>query len=259
VPFTALEELIVGRGRELDERRKRLFLALSIAIAAPALFVYSLIDVAEGRLLEGLSALPAAAALLVVLPLLRRVRGVVHIFRLVFVLTLFLMVSQLAIGAGEGQAFLWFYFLPLLVFYVAGSREGLAWVALSAAAAAGVFFGVSHAYPVTTGLRFLVTYAIVAILAYGLESSRRRWYEELQQEKEALRQALVQVKTLRRLLPICASCKRVRDDKGYWTMLDQYLEEHADVDLSHGLCPDCMKALYPEFSDEPAPAQRDPR
>lgn len=61
-----------------------------------------------------------------------------------------------------------------------------------------------------------------------------------------LKNALAQVKQLNGLLPICSSCKNIRDDKGYWTQVEFYLTEHADVDFSHSICPDCMKELYPK-------------
>ncbi|MHB0877214.1 MAG: PAS domain-containing protein [Anaerolineae bacterium] len=54
---------------------------------------------------------------------------------------------------------------------------------------------------------------------------------------------------LRGLLPICAHCKSIRDDRGYWHSVEAYMSEHTDADLSHGICPECMKKLYPEFQD----------
>lgn len=46
------------------------------------------------------------------------------------------------------------------------------------------------------------------------------------------------------LLPICASCKNIRDDKGYWNQIESYLQKHSDAEFSHGICPDCMEKLY---------------
>jgi PAS domain S-box-containing protein len=63
-----------------------------------------------------------------------------------------------------------------------------------------------------------------------------------------LQAALASIKTLRGFLPICASCKKIRDDKGYWNQLEIYLREHADVEFSHGICPDCARKLYPRYS-----------
>jgi DNA-binding response OmpR family regulator len=56
-----------------------------------------------------------------------------------------------------------------------------------------------------------------------------------------LQEALARVKTLSGLLPICAWCKRIRDDKGYWNQLEAYLAEHTEADFTHGICPDCAK------------------
>jgi hypothetical protein len=56
---------------------------------------------------------------------------------------------------------------------------------------------------------------------------------------------LVRVRTLKGLLPICASCKKIRDDQGYWNHLEMYIREHSEAEFSHGLCPECVKKLYP--------------
>ena len=62
-----------------------------------------------------------------------------------------------------------------------------------------------------------------------------------------LLQTMAEVKTLSGLLPICAKCKKIRDDKGYWTRIEKYIQQHTDAEFSHGICPDCMKELYAEF------------
>ncbi len=65
-----------------------------------------------------------------------------------------------------------------------------------------------------------------------------------------LQRALADVKTLSGLLPICANCKKIRDDSGYWTQVESYLSKRTDVFFSHGICPDCMRSLYPEYLPE---------
>jgi len=66
-----------------------------------------------------------------------------------------------------------------------------------------------------------------------------------------LRQALASVKTLSGLLPICANCKKIRNDDGYWTLVETYVAEHSDAKFSHGICPDCGKQLYGDlYRDE---------
>jgi len=66
---------------------------------------------------------------------------------------------------------------------------------------------------------------------------------------EELQEALGQIKTLAGLLPICVNCKKVRDDKGYWKDVESYLAAYSEAEISRSLCPDCMKKIYPEFSD----------
>lgn len=70
------------------------------------------------------------------------------------------------------------------------------------------------------------------------QNERNRLIAELQE-------ALANVKTLSGLIPICSSCKKIRDDKGYWNVLEQYLIDHSDAKFSHGVCPDCLKRDFP--------------
>lgn len=65
-----------------------------------------------------------------------------------------------------------------------------------------------------------------------------------------LQQALVDIKTLSGLLPICASCKKIRDDKGYWNQIENYISEHSAAVFSHSICPECFKRLYPYLKDK---------
>lgn len=69
--------------------------------------------------------------------------------------------------------------------------------------------------------------------------ARRLLFQE--QESEITR--------LRGMLPICASCKRIRDDKGYWKQIEVYIEEHSDAEFTHGICPKCMEKMYPDTID----------
>lgn len=76
------------------------------------------------------------------------------------------------------------------------------------------------------------------------EDERERLILELQD-------AIAKVKTLGGLLPICAECKKIRDDKGYWNQIEEFIQTHSEAEFTHSFCPDCMKNLYPEvFQDE---------
>lgn len=64
-----------------------------------------------------------------------------------------------------------------------------------------------------------------------------------------LQRAMAEIKTLRGIVPICASCKKIRDDHGYWKQVEVYVREHTEAEFSHGICPGCMKKLYPELAE----------
>lgn len=72
----------------------------------------------------------------------------------------------------------------------------------------------------------------------------------LQQTIKKLRRALDEVKTLKGLLPICAKCKKVRDDEGYWQSVEKYISQKTEAKFTHSICPDCLKDLYPEYYEK---------
>lgn len=74
-------------------------------------------------------------------------------------------------------------------------------------------------------------------IAKRTEQDRERFIAEL-------REAVAKVRTLSGMLPICSSCKKIRDDKGYWNQIESYISERSTAEFSHSLCPDCIKQLY---------------
>ena len=78
-------------------------------------------------------------------------------------------------------------------------------------------------------------------------SKRKQIEEERNHLIESLQDSLAKIKTLSGMLPICASCKKIRDDKGYWNQIEAYLSKHSEAEFSHGICPGCAKKLYPDY------------
>ncbi len=87
----------------------------------------------------------------------------------------------------------------------------------------------------------LILLAIEDITARRQAEKKR---ERLVKERE---EALAKVKTLSGLLPICSSCKNIRDDEGYWNQIEAYIRDHSEAEFSHSICPDCVKKLYPKL------------
>jgi PAS domain S-box-containing protein len=104
-------------------------------------------------------------------------------------------------------------------------------------------------------------------IIHGASIVARDVTERKEQEKERLHliqdltEALKRVKALSGLLPICASCKKIRNDEGYWEQVETYIKSRSNAEFTHGICPDCVKALYPEYEAQilhglPAPGSK---
>ena len=140
-----------------------------------------------------------------------------------------------------------------------GKKKGWRGVVLFAAGIALILllpvpslFHISFNYFVIS--RFFVTFAIVVIVSYGMESARYmvsrlldEQYQLLRREKDALEEALNDIKVLRGFIPICSSCKKIRNDEGYWEQVETYIQHHSEADFSHSLCPECSDKLYGEW------------
>jgi PAS domain S-box-containing protein len=92
--------------------------------------------------------------------------------------------------------------------------------------------------PITIGGKSMLCSIVHDIsIRKSAERERERLIDEL-------RNALSEVKTLRGFLPICASCKKIRDDKGYWNQIESYIRDHSEAEFTHSICPECAKIHY---------------
>ena len=71
-------------------------------------------------------------------------------------------------------------------------------------------------------------------------------FQDITEQKKAEKE----IKILRGILPICASCKKIRDDEGFWHQVEVYVHNHTDAEFSHGICPECTKKHYPDLMDD---------
>ncbi len=97
--------------------------------------------------------------------------------------------------------------------------------------------------------------AVLGAVILAIVLNAQRLEMELQEAKaraerslEELKTAQAEVKTLSGLLPICAGCKKIRDDQGYWNQIETYIARHSDATFTHGLCPECLARLYPDLA-----------
>lgn len=98
-------------------------------------------------------------------------------------------------------------------------------------------------------LILFVVYFLVQTLSKALEHSQNELSERIRAEKER-EEAISEIQMLRGIIPICCSCKQIRNDKGYFETVEGYISRHSNADFSHTICDDCSKKLYPDFYEE---------
>jgi hypothetical protein len=106
-----------------------------------------------------------------------------------------------------------------------------------------------QAFSVSTlpwGLAFMILSALLGVFWGKIKQADKEKSEVIAE----LQKALKKVKTLSGFLPICASCKKIRDDQGYWNQIEVYISEHSEAEFSHGICPECAQKLYPDIYNE---------
>ena len=138
----------------------------------------------------------------------------------------------------------------------APARRSRAQGVVSAVLLAGAAMGLSRAafflWGPSIDTRFVqgpaLVYIALALMLVNVAASAGFLYLGFDRVERELRAAVSEVRTLSSLLPICASCKKVRDDGGYWRQIETYLRSHSGIAFTHGYCPDCVAKLYPEGS-----------
>ncbi len=145
----------------------------------------------------------------------------------------------------------------LLALRLIGTRRSAAWLLIAAAVTLMGFRRLESllsllAGKLTPDLLFeLNGLAISLLMLSGMWLIRPIFLELARsgQERERLiadlQAALGKIKTLRGMLPICSSCKKIRDDAGYWSQIEAYLSQHSEAEFTHSICPDCMRKLSP--------------
>jgi len=88
------------------------------------------------------------------------------------------------------------------------------------------------------------------VFAFRDISARKSMEAEREQLIGDLQAALDSIKTLSGLIPICAGCKQIRDDQGYWQCVEQFVQARSDAQFSHSMCPECVRKFYPQYAEE---------
>jgi hypothetical protein len=183
---------------------------------------------------------------------------------------------HVAQGGANNTTYVWVFTYPLISLFLLGSGLGslasfLLLGLMCIVFAIGDRVACFTSYKADLILRIITSYITVTLIALVMERVRHitqnrlrisntkleeavKSLEQAHNEKDSLilelQQTIDEVKTLQGIIPICASCKKIRDDSGYWQQVEAYVKNHSDAEFSHGICPECVNELYPDLYDE---------
>lgn len=234
-----------------EEKRKRIYVFTVVAVSIPVLLVFGIMHYQMDGWLKSSWANFAITGLLSAIVLIaRKAKDGRNAYRVGLAGISIFLLYVLALGLADRGDVLWFFIYPLVSFFIFGIVEGIIWIIMIMIPAFIIilFPSFTNAFVFSSDfiLRFIVSIVIITFVAGLLESLRLYFYKELKKQKIELEIALQNVKTLSGLIPICATCKKIRDDKGYWQAVEQYISTHTDALFSHGICEDCLKKTEPE-------------
>ena len=163
---------------------------------------------------------------------------------------LLFLISSLYTGGLQAPALTWSIAIPIVATLICGARSGIFWFLMVAAKMSFFYFyerrgGVFIQEYGPEGYHFAFYITILGITLFALllglisEHYRNQYLQRIETANRELREALENIKILKELIPICAWCKKTRNDKGYWSSLEVYLEKNSDLQFSHGICPEC--------------------
>ena len=256
-----------------DEKRRLQHYSVFLIVGIPIMIIFGFHNLVKGNYVLCIFVFFSASGLTCGWLFLRNMKKGKIVYRANTFLFSLLILYMLFVGGEGGSKILWMYTFPLISFFLFGKYEGLFWSVMLILITSLLFLNPfeltkAYAYPDEFKIRFIASYICVTAVTYWFEYFRYRYRIELEiknknlkreidernkAEKEReeliieLKKALNEVKTLSGFLPICASCKKIRDDKGYWNQIEGYILSHSNAELSHSICPDCVKKLYPDF------------
>ena len=172
-------------------------------------------------------------------------------------LNLTLVMSYLFFSGGIAKTgIFWLFTYPVAAFFIKGRRRGWLWTGIIIFEAVVMMFlsksfQVNVPYSFVELRQFMASFLVVSLVLRHYEVLRDDYEKTIESNMKVLEEANKKIKTLRGLVPICSSCKKIRDDKGYWQLVEVYVTEHTEANFSHGLCDECSRALYPKDNKAP--------
>lgn len=235
---------------DYDDRRKRLMAAIGLFILIPIMIYFITVDIKDGMRTSMYMDSGLAILFIVGLWRLMKMQKAKAMYRILIAGFSVHCCSDSFFAPAGDSSLIWLLIYPPVVFFMLSVPEGLYWFIVMFATNFIIItfklFPAIELYSDYMRIRIFIALIIIAFFTFSFELLRWRFYTQLKKRNNELNAAIKKVHTLQGLLPMCSICKSIRDDKGYWKMLEEYLSDHTEAILTHGICDTCMKEYYPD-------------
>ncbi len=237
-----------------EEDRKRFFSRCGLFTGITVCLIFFPVEIHRGNTAKALQNLGEGLFLLSIFLLSLRAKRKKPLYILGLASISLLLLYNAYWGVDGETSLIWSLILPLIFAFYRGMRRGLLWLLaytlLLIPSLFGLIPGLPYVHDIPFALNFIIAYFIISSLSFSLEYSRARHLEYLNRYNSEMETAVKEIGFLQGILPVCSYCKKVRDDRGYWNQVENYLTRHSGVLISHSICPDCLEAHFPEeFED----------
>ncbi|MBU1238211.1 hypothetical protein KKF84_11060 [Myxococcota bacterium] len=247
-----LSNLLAGRLRahEDHEKAKRLFVLRTSVLILFAIWGFAARDLWQGNILEGAVQFGFSLVFLGGVITLWRNKGTAVIYSLMLGVIFILLVHPFFGSAPELPEFLWLFLFIVPANYLRGAKKGFFWSMGLLLVALVIFLEPPFLTKVPGSAGFAVlfpmAYIVVFLISWNMERLRERYTRSMELSLDQIRETYMSIRTLKGLVPVCASCKAMRDDEGFWSSVEVYLGAHTHIDLTHGICADCLEKEFPD-------------
>lgn len=230
------------QAREISRNRLKYYTILIFSILSSlSLLSYGGYNLLNGSTLIG--GLEILVALIVAFLAYRQIwlRNDLRLTLVFLIIISFVLVAYFLVTGGiNDTGIYWILIIPPFYFFSLGRKGGL--ISLAALFLIGIIVYFSQLAGLIT-TPYTGTNYLIMIFVVLFQSAFTYMFEYVRERQ------INQIRELRALLPICSNCKKIRDDSGYWEQLEEYMDTNLGVGFSHGICPDCIRELYPEYAD----------
>lgn len=235
----------------IEKKWQALYIYLCIIIVTPVFSGYGINYLIKNKPVDAFLNLSVAIILFAITILFYRTEKRINLYRLGLASLSFLLVYNIGFGSTGESECLWLLIYSPAILYLFGLQEGVRWILIvMTPSILLVFFPdilKTNIYTLEFRIALVIACTLSFLLSLLLEYRRAHFYSKLKHTNEELEKALSDVKKLSGLLPICCSCKKIRDDKGYWNQIEEYIRNRSEAEFTHSICPKCSKELYPDF------------